>query len=76
MIFQARATDHRNVVVVVDEAYLSHYGFTASLNSDGTLKAGLAKHMRDALPNARFLGFTGTPIESKDKSTGLSLESI
>ena len=62
-------TGRRNVVVVADEAHRSHYGFTATLNPDGTLRAGLAKNMRDALPNATFLGFTGTPIESNDKST-------
>lgn len=62
-------TDRRNVVVVADEAHRSQYGFTESLAADGTLKSGLAKHMRDALPNATYLGFTGTPIESNDKST-------
>ena len=62
-------TDRRNVVVVADEAHRSQYGFSESLAADGTLKAGLAKHMRDALPNATYLGFTGTPIESNDKST-------
>ncbi len=59
----------RNVVVVADEAHRSQYGFSETLARDGTLKAGLAKHMRDALPGATFLGFTGTPIESTDKST-------
>ncbi|PKQ29705.1 MAG: type I restriction endonuclease subunit R, partial [Actinobacteria bacterium HGW-Actinobacteria-10] len=62
-------TQRRNVVVVADEAHRSQYGFSESLASDGTLKSGLAKHMRDALPNATYLGFTGTPIESTDKST-------
>lgn len=62
-------TDRRNVVVVADEAHRSQYGFAETLAADGTLKAGLAKHMRDALPRATFLGFTGTPIESGDKST-------
>ena len=62
-------TDRRNVVVVADEAHRSQYGFTETLDSQGRLKAGLAKHMRDALPNATFLGFTGTPIESNDRST-------
>jgi type I restriction enzyme R subunit len=62
-------TDRRNVVVVADEAHRSQYGFSESLAVDGTLKAGLAKHMRDALPNATYLGFTGTPIESTDRST-------
>ncbi|PBC38602.1 deoxyribonuclease HsdR [Rhodococcus sp. ACS1] len=62
-------TDRRNVVVVADEAHRSQYGFSESLAADGTLKSGLAKHMRDALPNVTYLGFTGTPIESNDKST-------
>lgn len=62
-------TDRRNVVVVADEAHRSQYGFTETLDKEGRLKAGLAKHMRDALPGATFLGFTGTPIESNDKST-------
>jgi type I restriction enzyme R subunit len=62
-------TDRRNVVVVADEAHRSQYGFKETLASDGTLKSGLAKHLRDALPNATYLGFTGTPIESSDKST-------
>lgn len=62
-------TDRRNVVVIADEAHRSQYGFTETVGADGTLKSGLAKHMRDALPGATFLGFTGTPIESNDKST-------
>lgn len=62
-------TDRRNVVVVADEAHRSQYGFSETLAADGTLKSGLAKHMRDALPGATFLGFTGTPIESGDRST-------
>jgi type I restriction enzyme R subunit len=52
-------TDRRNVVVVADEAHRSQYGFAD----------GYAKHLRDALPNATYLGFTGTPIESDDRST-------
>jgi type I restriction enzyme R subunit len=62
-------TDRRNVIVVADEAHRSQYGFGETLSADGTLRSGLAKHMRDALPGATFLGFTGTPIESADKST-------
>lgn len=62
-------TDRRNVVVVADEAHRSQYGFEETLDAKGHLKAGLAKHLRDALPNATFLGFTGTPIESNDRST-------
>ena len=62
-------TDRRNVVVVADEAHRSQYGFTETLDSSGRIKAGLAKHLRDALPAATYLGFTGTPIESTDRST-------
>lgn len=62
-------TDRRNLVVVADEAHRSHYGFSGTLDSKGHLKTGLAKHMRDALPGATCLGFTGTPIETTDKST-------
>ncbi|MCV7274076.1 type I restriction endonuclease subunit R [Mycolicibacter arupensis] len=62
-------TDRRNVVVVADEAHRSQYGFGETLDSEGRLKAGLAKHLRDALPGASYLGFTGTPIESTDKFT-------
>ena len=52
-------TDRRNVIVIADEAHRSQYDFLD----------GYARHMRDALPNATYLGFTGTPIESTDKST-------
>ena len=63
-------TDRRNVVVVADEAHRSQYGFGESVDlKTGQLTAGLAKHLRDALPNATYLGFTGTPIERTDKST-------
>ncbi|MDH6423125.1 type I restriction endonuclease subunit R [Aurantimicrobium minutum] len=62
-------TDRRNVIVIADEAHRSQYGFSEYLDSRGQLRAGLAKHLRDALPGATYLGFTGTPIESNDKST-------
>lgn len=62
-------TDRHNVVVIADEAHRSQYGFSDEITPDGTLRSGLAKHMRDALPSATYLGFTGTPIETADKST-------
>lgn len=61
--------DRHNVVVISDEAHRSQYGLKATLKKDGTYKFGYARHMRDALPNASFIGFTGTPIESEDKDT-------
>ena len=61
-------TDRKNVVVIADEAHRSQYGFKARL-SKGSITAGFAQHLRDALPRASFIGFTGTPIELEDKST-------
>lgn len=57
-----------NIIVVTDEAHRTQYGFKAKLQ-ENILKYGLAKYLRDALPNASFIGFTGTPIEFSDKST-------
>lgn len=62
--------NRHNVVVISDEAHRSQYGLTARLDKKtGAYKFGYAKHMRDALPNASFIGFTGTPIEMEDKDT-------
>ncbi len=52
-------SDRRNIVVIADEAHRSQYDFID----------GFARHIRDALPNASFIGFTGTPIELSDRST-------
>ncbi|MCK4830146.1 type I restriction endonuclease subunit R, partial [bacterium] len=52
-------SDRKNIVVIADEAHRSQYDFID----------GFAKHMRDALPNASFIGFTGTPIEKTDRNT-------
>jgi type I restriction enzyme R subunit len=58
-----------NIVVISDEAHRSQYGLKAVLTKSGMYKFGYAKHMRDALPNASFIGFTGTPISIEDKDT-------
>ena len=59
-----------NVVVIADEAHRTQYGFKASLDTKtGVTKYGLAKYMHDALPNAIYLGMTGTPISGDDKDT-------
>ena len=52
-------SDRRNIVVIADEAHRSQYDFID----------GFARHTRDALPNASFIGFTGTPIEGADRDT-------
>jgi len=63
-------TDRRNVVVIADEAHRSQYGLRAKIDSrDGSISYGFAKYMRDAVPHASFIGFTGTPVESGDIST-------
>lgn len=63
-------TDRRNVVVIVDEAHRSQYGFKAKVDKKtGEIGYGFAKYLRDALPNASFIGFTGTPIEKSDVNT-------
>ena len=71
-------TDRSNVIVIADEAHRTQYGFKAKtvdvrneadeiVGSD--IKYGFAKYLRDALPNATYLGFTGTPIEATDVNT-------
>lgn len=63
-------TTRRNVVVIADEAHRSQYGFKARVNAKtGEISYGFAKYMRDALPNASFIGFTGTPVEKDDVNT-------
>ena len=63
-------SDRRNIVLIADEAHRSQYGLDAKVDRDtGKLSYGMAKYVRDALPNASFIGFTGTPIDSKDRST-------
>jgi type I restriction enzyme R subunit len=65
-----KLSDRRNIVVIADEAHRSQYGFRAKLEQKtGEISYGFAKHLRDALPNASFIGFTGTPIEKDDVST-------
>lgn len=58
--------------MIADEAHRSQYGFKAKAvqkDQKSDLRYGNAKYLRDALPNASFIGFTGTPIEKTDKST-------
>jgi type I restriction enzyme, R subunit len=71
-------SDRTNIVVLADEAHRSQYGFKAKQvtikDKDGNeigkqTRYGFAKYIRDALPNATFIGFTGTPIEQTDKNT-------
>ena len=60
----------QNIVVIADEAHRSQYGFGAKVNvKTGEISYGFASNLREALPNASFIGFTGTPIELVDANT-------
>jgi len=59
----------KNIIVIADEAHRSQYGFKAKVTDKELIKYGYAKYLRDALPNASYIGFTGTPIELSDKNT-------
>ena len=65
-------SERKNIVVIADEAHRSQYGFKAKtffVKNGAKTRYGFAKYIRDALPNASFIGFTGTPIEKEDAST-------
>ncbi len=71
-------SERQNIIVIADEAHRTQYGFKAKTIDDKDYQGnvigkkivyGFAKYMRDALPNATYLGFTGTPIESTDTNT-------
>ena len=73
-----KLSDRHNIIVIADEAHRTQYGFETKFidtrdkdgNITGTRKAyGFAKYLRDAIPNATFIGFTGTPVESTDINT-------
>jgi type I restriction enzyme R subunit len=71
-------SDRRNIIVIADEAHRTQYGFEAKTRyirdaagkeTGVDITYGFAKYMHDALPNATFIGFTGTPVETTDKNT-------
>lgn len=65
-------SERTNIVVIADEAHRSQYGFSGrevETKEGSEIRYGNAKYLRDALPNASYIGFTGTPIEKEDKST-------
>lgn len=60
----------RNIIVMADEAHRSQYGLKERVNAKtGEIKIGTARVIRDSLPNATYIGFTGTPIAEKDRNT-------
>ncbi len=63
-------SERSNIIFMADEAHRSQYGLDGKLDREtGEWKYGMAKYMRDSLPNATFIGFTGTPIDFDDRST-------
>jgi len=65
----AALSGRENIVVIADEAHRSQYGFGGRVNEKGEMSYGFASNLRDALPNASYIGFTGTPIEKTDANT-------
>ncbi|MCQ2352395.1 MAG: type I restriction endonuclease subunit R [Victivallaceae bacterium] len=61
-------SERRNIVVMADEAHRGQYGFE-KIDKDGKIHIGTARLIRDSLPHATFIGFTGTPISQKDRNT-------
>jgi len=66
---QEMLSNRSNIIIAADEAHRTQYGLKAKVSKEGETKYGFAKYLRDALPNASFIGFTGTPIEFEDKNT-------
>lgn len=61
--------DRGNVIVMIDEAHRGQYGLTEKMDAEGNVSIGAARLVRKALPNASYIGFTGTPISTEDKNT-------
>ena len=62
-------SERKNIVVMTDEAHRGQYGFEEKISADGKVSVGMARIIHNSLPNASFIGFTGTPISQKDKDT-------
>lgn len=62
-------SDRRNIIVMTDEAHRSQYGDEHWDTKSQTMKKGFSRKMREALPNASFIGFTGTPVSERDRDT-------
>jgi len=62
-------SERQNIIVMADEAHRSHYGLAERVKKNGTVIIGTARVIRDSLPNATFIGFTGTPVSTKDRNT-------
>ncbi len=62
-------SDRNDIIVITDEAHRSQYGLSERMTRGGSIQVGMARLIRDSLPNASYIGFTGTPISQKDRDT-------
>lgn len=62
-------SDRSDIIVIADEAHRSQYGLKEDIGKDGSIRVGMARIIRDSLPKASYIGFTGTPISSKNRDT-------
>ena len=62
-------SERRNIVVMADEAHRGQYGLTEKIDRDGHIKTGTARIIRNSMPNATYIGFTGTPLSLDDRNT-------
>lgn len=62
-------TSRNDVIVIADEAHRSQYGLREKISKDGKVQSGMARLVRNSLPNATYIGFTGTPLSINDKDT-------
>ena len=62
-------SEHRNIIVMADEAHRGQYGLSEKIDKNGNIKIGTARIIRNSLPNATYIGFTGTPLSLDDRNT-------
>lgn len=62
-------SERRNIIVMADEAHRGQYGLSEKIDKDGNIKVGTARIIRNSLPNATYIGFTGTPLSLDDRNT-------
>lgn len=67
--YRGALTERDDVIVIADEAHRSQYGLRETIERSGRVTVGMARLVRESLPNATYIGFTGTPISKKDKDT-------
>lgn len=62
-------SERRNIIVMADEAHRGQYGLSEKIDKDGNIKVGTARIIRNSMPNATYIGFTGTPLSLDDRNT-------